>query len=172
MIRLPTQTSSLISHPKVKVKVTQLPRLLVTPWTVFSQAPLSVGFLRQGYYRGGAISFSRGSSWPSILVIQLQQLFCFSLSCAIVHTGPRAKNAFPPCLLTNSSHSSRPSFRNISSVRSSHIVWRLSPQLLILSSHGPNTCPEHSTPSPHHSHLPDPQEKVSLLRTWTRGFSL
>ena len=35
-------------------------RLFATPWTVAHQAPLSMGFSRQEYWRG--ISFSRGSS--------------------------------------------------------------------------------------------------------------
>ena len=36
--------------------------LFVTPWTVACQAPLSMGFSRQEYWRGVAISSSRGSS--------------------------------------------------------------------------------------------------------------
>jgi len=39
-------------------------QLFATPWTVASQAPLSMGFSRQEYWSGVAISFSRGSSWP------------------------------------------------------------------------------------------------------------
>ena len=39
-------------------------RLFVTPWTAAHQAPLSMGFSRQEYWRGVAISFSRGSSQP------------------------------------------------------------------------------------------------------------
>ena len=38
--------------------------LLATPWTVACQGPLSMGFPRQEYCSGFAISFSRGSSWP------------------------------------------------------------------------------------------------------------
>ena len=38
-------------------------RLFGTPWTVACQAPLTVEFFRQEYW-GGAISYSRGSSWP------------------------------------------------------------------------------------------------------------
>ena len=34
------------------------------PWTVAYQAPLFMGFSRQGYWSGVAISFSRGSSQP------------------------------------------------------------------------------------------------------------
>ena len=35
---------------------------LAIPWTVAHQAPLSMGFSRQEYWSGFAISFSRGSS--------------------------------------------------------------------------------------------------------------
>ena len=38
--------------------------LLVTLWTATHQAPLSMGFSRQEYWSGGAISFSSSSSWP------------------------------------------------------------------------------------------------------------
>ena len=38
--------------------------LFATPWTVGRQAPPSMGFSRQEYWSGVAISFSRGSSWP------------------------------------------------------------------------------------------------------------
>ena len=41
-------------------------QLLVTPWTVAHQALLSMGFPRQEYWSGIAISFSRGSSHPGI----------------------------------------------------------------------------------------------------------
>ena len=44
---------------KVKVKSLSRVRLLVTPWTVAYQAPLSMGFSRQEYWSGGAIAFSR-----------------------------------------------------------------------------------------------------------------
>ena len=37
-------------------------QLFVTPWTVAHQAPLSVGFFRQKYWRGLPFSSSRGSS--------------------------------------------------------------------------------------------------------------
>ena len=37
-------------------------RLFSTPWTIALQAPLSVGFSRQGYCEWVAISFSSGSS--------------------------------------------------------------------------------------------------------------
>ena len=36
----------------------------VTPWTITCQAPLSMGFSRQEYWRGVAIFSSRGSSRP------------------------------------------------------------------------------------------------------------
>ena len=39
-------------------------RLFATPWTITYQAPPSMGFSRQEYWRGLPISFSRGSSWP------------------------------------------------------------------------------------------------------------
>jgi len=39
-------------------------RLLATPWSVARQAPLSVGFSRQQYWSGVAVSSSRGSSHP------------------------------------------------------------------------------------------------------------
>ena len=38
--------------------------LLVTPWTVAHQAPLSMGILQARILKWVAISFSRGSSWP------------------------------------------------------------------------------------------------------------
>ena len=38
--------------------------LFVTPWIVAHQAPPSMGFSRQEYWSGFAISFSRGSSQP------------------------------------------------------------------------------------------------------------
>ena len=37
---------------EVKVKVTQLCLTLATPWTVAHQAPLYMGFFRQGYWSG------------------------------------------------------------------------------------------------------------------------
>ena len=37
--------------------------LSATPWTIACQAPLSMGFPRQEYWRGVAVSFCRGSSW-------------------------------------------------------------------------------------------------------------
>ena len=41
-------------------------RLFVTPWTVAHQAPLSMGFSRQGYWSGFATPSSSGSSCPGI----------------------------------------------------------------------------------------------------------
>ena len=41
-------------------------QLLVTPWTAAHQDLLSMGFPRQEYWSGIAISFSRGSSHPGI----------------------------------------------------------------------------------------------------------
>ena len=38
--------------------------LFATPWTVAYQDPPSMGFSRQEYWNGFAISFSRGSSQP------------------------------------------------------------------------------------------------------------
>ena len=46
---------------------------LVTPWMVVHQAPRSVGFSRQEYWRV-AMSFSRGSSQPRVRT----QVFCGS----------------------------------------------------------------------------------------------
>ena len=43
---------------KVKVKSLSRVRLLATPWTAAYQAPPSMGFSRQEYWSGGAISFS------------------------------------------------------------------------------------------------------------------
>ena len=43
---------------KVKVKLLSCVWLLVTPWTVAYQAPLSMGFSRQEYWSGGATAFS------------------------------------------------------------------------------------------------------------------
>ena len=37
---------------KVKVKLLSRVQLSVTPWTVVYQAPLSMGFSRQGYWGG------------------------------------------------------------------------------------------------------------------------
>ena len=41
-------------------------QLSVTPWTIYiaHPAPPSMGFSRQEYWSGVAMSFSRGSSWP------------------------------------------------------------------------------------------------------------
>ena len=41
-----------ISVEKLKVKSLSCVQLLVTPWTVAHQAPLSVGFSRQEYWSG------------------------------------------------------------------------------------------------------------------------
>ena len=40
----------------------------VTLWTVTCQAPLSMGFSRKKYWRGGVMPSSRGSSWPTSLI--------------------------------------------------------------------------------------------------------
>ena len=40
------------NEPKVKVRSLSHVRLFATPWTVASQAPLSVGFSRQEYWSG------------------------------------------------------------------------------------------------------------------------
>ena len=39
-------------------------QLFVTPWTIAYQALLSMGFSRQEYWSGVALSFSRGFSSP------------------------------------------------------------------------------------------------------------
>ena len=49
---------------KVKVKSLRCVRLFATPWTLARQAPPCMGFSRQEYWSGFAISFSRGSSQP------------------------------------------------------------------------------------------------------------
>ena len=51
---------------KMKVKLLSHVRLSVSPWTgyIAHQAPLSMGFSRQEYWSGVAMSFSRGSSRP------------------------------------------------------------------------------------------------------------
>ena len=51
---------------KVKEKVKSLSRvqLFATSWTVAYQAPLSMGFSRQEYWKWVAIPISRESSWP------------------------------------------------------------------------------------------------------------
>ena len=49
---------------KVKVKSLSRVRLFANPWTVAYQAPSSMGFSRQEYWKWVAISFSRGSSQP------------------------------------------------------------------------------------------------------------
>ena len=60
-------------------------RLFATPWTVAHRSPPSMGFSRQEYWSGGAISFSRGSSRPrdrtQVSRIQIQTFlqFCKSL---------------------------------------------------------------------------------------------
>ena len=47
-------SSSLKNQEQVKVKVKSLSHVLLfaTPWTVANQAPLSMGFSRQEYWRG------------------------------------------------------------------------------------------------------------------------
>ena len=47
-----------------KVKLLNRVWLFLTPWTVAHQDPPSMGFSRQEYWSGFAISFSRRSSWP------------------------------------------------------------------------------------------------------------
>ena len=59
----PHQTVS-SGEQKVQVLVAQLLRLLVTPWTIAHQAPLSMKFSRKEYWSWVAISFSTGSSQP------------------------------------------------------------------------------------------------------------
>ena len=58
---------SILASPHIKkwseVKSLSHVLLFVTLWTVAYQAPLSMGFSRQEYWNGLAISFSRGSSW-------------------------------------------------------------------------------------------------------------
>ena len=49
---------------KVKVKSLSHVQLFVTPWTIAYQALLSMGFSRQEYWSGVALSFSRGFSSP------------------------------------------------------------------------------------------------------------
>ena len=49
---------------KVKVKSLSRVQLFANPWTVAYQAPSSMGFSRQEYWKWVAISFSRGSSQP------------------------------------------------------------------------------------------------------------
>ena len=49
---------------RLKVKVAQLCRLFVTPWTVARQAPLSMGFFQARTLEWVVIPFSRGSSRP------------------------------------------------------------------------------------------------------------
>ena len=46
------------------MKVSQSCLTLWTPWTVAHQAPLSMDFSRQVYWKWVAISFFSGSSWP------------------------------------------------------------------------------------------------------------
>ena len=54
---------------KRKVKSLSRVRLLATPWTAAYQAPPSMGFSRQEYWSGGAITFSKNKAWqvPKIL---------------------------------------------------------------------------------------------------------
>ena len=54
--------SILISENSVCMLCGRRIPLFVTPWTVACQALLSLGFLRQEYWGGIAISSSRGSS--------------------------------------------------------------------------------------------------------------
>ena len=51
-------------RPERKLKSLSRVRLFVAPWTIAYQAPPSMGFSRQEYWSGLAISFSRGSSRP------------------------------------------------------------------------------------------------------------
>ena len=53
-----------IESEKVKVKSLSHVWLLVTPWTVTCQAPLSMGFSREEYWSGIPQPSSRGSSGP------------------------------------------------------------------------------------------------------------
>ena len=46
------------------VRVLSHVQLFATPWTLACQAALSMGFPRQEYWSGFAISFSRGTSQP------------------------------------------------------------------------------------------------------------
>ena len=50
-------------HWSVKVLVAPSCLALLTPWTVASWTPLSMGFSRQEHWEWVAIPFSRGSSW-------------------------------------------------------------------------------------------------------------
>ena len=59
----PHQTVS-SGEQKVQVLVAQLLRLLVTPWTIAHQAPLSMKFSRKEYWSWVAIYFSTGASQP------------------------------------------------------------------------------------------------------------
>ena len=65
--------------------------LLATPWTITRQAPLSMGFPRQEYWRWAAVAYSRGSSQPS------DQTHFSYVSC----TGRRV--LYPQCHLERSS---------------------------------------------------------------------
>ena len=51
--------------------VAQLCPILVAPWTVAHQAPLSMGFLRQQYWSGLPFSFPRDLSDPGIEPVSL-----------------------------------------------------------------------------------------------------
>ena len=65
----------------MKVKSLSLVRLLATPWTAAHQAPLSMGFSRQEYWRGVPL--------PSIL---MPRSLLFNMLCRLVITFlPRSK---------------------------------------------------------------------------------
>ena len=57
-------------------------RLSATPWTVALQASLSMGFPRQEYWSGFAVSSPRGFSWPRDQIY----ISCISCTAGVIHT--------------------------------------------------------------------------------------
>ena len=71
----------------MKVKVKSLSRLFATPWTVDYQAPLSMGFSRQGYQSGlpylVVLNIHNGGAMVHcMLVARLYLTFCDPMDCS------------------------------------------------------------------------------------------
>ena len=56
---------------KVKVKSLSRVQLVATPWTAAYQAPPSMGFSRQEFWSGGAISFSQKHMSQELIIVVL-----------------------------------------------------------------------------------------------------
>ena len=76
---------------KVKVKVAQLYRLLATPWTVACQAPLSMEFSRQEYWKGNLSLLQR--IFPT-QGLNLRLSHCRQILYCLSHQGSLVVNHF------------------------------------------------------------------------------